>query len=85
MPKPDADGAIPNADGAANSDGECVKAPTLFAFGCLAQIAAIPIRRSGCSGTRSVLQSRSVEMYIGIGTVVVIILILILLRVFGIF
>ncbi|MCC2627761.1 MAG: hypothetical protein K0S14_1411 [Thermomicrobiales bacterium] len=42
-------GATPNADGAANADGERVKAPTLSAFGYLARVTATEIQYFGCS------------------------------------
>jgi hypothetical protein len=45
-------GATPNADGAANADGERVKAPTLSALGYLAQVTVTVVCRFDCSRTR---------------------------------
>jgi hypothetical protein len=44
--------ATPNADGAANADGERVKALTLSAFGYLAQVTVTVVWRFVCSHTR---------------------------------
>jgi peptidoglycan/xylan/chitin deacetylase (PgdA/CDA1 family) len=44
-------GATPDADGAANADGERVKAPTLSAFGYLARVTATVSRAFGQRGT----------------------------------
>jgi hypothetical protein len=77
-------GETPDADGAANADGESAQAPTLSAFGYLSRVAGGKLGAVVARVRDGGLRLRRGKMYIGIGTVVVLILILILLRVFGV-